>query len=100
MLVSSLLLGYFPAFNEKDNAAQMHVVASFLANEFLGYYFSGILHFAKPVTDSPPIQYEVVYIRDLQIGWPPQTGIYKGELEHVITLNGIDHVWIYRIENL
>ena len=86
--------------NQKDNATQMHIVASFLANEFLGYYFSGDLHFAKPVTDSPPIKYEVVYIRDSQIGWPPQTGIYNGELEHVITLNGIDHVWIYRVENL
>ena len=41
--------------------------------------------------------YEVVYIRDSQIGWAPQEGIYKGKLEKIITLNGIEHVWIYRV---
>ena len=41
--------------------------------------------------------YELVHIRESQAGWVPQTGILNGELEHVITLNGIDYVWIYRI---
>ena len=41
--------------------------------------------------------YEVVHIRESQAGWVPQTGTLNGELEHVITLNGIDYVWIYRI---
>lgn len=48
-------------------------------------------------TGIPNPDYEVVYIRDLQIGRVSQTGTLNGELEAVITLNGIDHVWIYRI---
>ncbi|MDE0552851.1 MAG: hypothetical protein OXI24_01440, partial [Candidatus Poribacteria bacterium] len=83
--------------NEKDNVTQIHIQSSFIAAEFLGYYFPGDIHFAKPLTDTP-IQYEVVYIRDVQLGWPPKQGIYNGELEHVITLNDIELVWIYRVE--
>ena len=84
--------------NEKEDATRMHIQGSFLGNEFLGYYFSGNIHYAKPPINSVPIKYEVVYIRDSQIGWPPQEGMYGGELEHVITLNGIDLVWIYRVQ--
>ena len=86
--------------NEKDNATQMSIQASPIAIEVLGYYFIGAVYHAKKVTESSklyPVDYEVVYIRDSQIGWAPQEGIYGGELEHVITLNGIDYVWIYRI---
>lgn len=39
--------------------------------------------------------YEVVYIRDTQIGHVPQAGSLNGQLEHIIPLNSIDHVWIY-----
>ncbi len=83
--------------NEKDNPTQMNIQASFIAAEFLRYYFLGNIHFSKPISDTH-IQYEVVYIRDSQIGWPPKQGIYNGQLEHVINLNGIELVWIYRLE--
>lgn len=85
--------------NKKEDATQMHIQGSLLANEFLGYYFLGKTHYAKPLINSPTIKYEVVYIRDSQIGWSPQKGIYGGELEKVITLNGIDLVWIYRVQS-
>lgn len=34
---------------------------------------------------------------DSQIGRVPKTGTLNAELKSVITLNGIDHVWIYRV---
>ena len=65
-------------------------------------HFDGTIHAISPkgVADSYsnlPIMYEVIFIRDSQIGWAPQKGLKGGKLEHVITLNGIDLVWIYRI---
>ena len=84
--------------NRKPNADQMFVRVSPLATEFVKYYFHGFAYRADRGLPMPP-DYEVVYIRDSQIGRVPQTGTLNGELEAVITLNGIDHVWIYRIRN-
>ena len=84
--------------NRKPNANQMFVRVSPLATEFVKYYFHGFAYRADRGVPVPP-DYEVVYIRDSQIGRVPQTGTLNGELEAVITLNGIDHVWIYRIPN-
>ena len=51
-----------------------------------------------PIADEAVIpDYEVVHLRESQVGWVPQMGTLNGELEHVITLNGIEYVWIYRI---
>ena len=85
--------------NQKPNARRMLVQVSPLATEFVRYYFHGMAFRADRRTVEKPA-YEVVYIRDSQIGRVPQTGTLNGELEKVITLNGIDYVWIYRIENL
>ena len=90
--------------NEKNDATQIHIQASYIACEFLYYYFDGKIHAIRPkqMADSYPnlpIMYEVIYIRDSQIGWAPQKGLKGGKLEHVITLNGIDLVWIYHIAN-
>ncbi len=64
---------------------------------FIGIpYFTGQIHWADAGEAIVP-DYEVVHIRDSQVGRAPQTGTLNGELEHVITLNGIDYVWIYRI---
>lgn len=91
--------------NEKDDATQMHIQASYIAREFLGYYFVGKIHHIPPkqMIDSYPnipMAYEVIYIRDSQIGWAPQEGLKGGTLEHVVRLNGIDLVWIYRVPPL
>ncbi len=89
--------------NKKDSAGQMRIQASYIASEFLYYYFDGTIHYISPkqtVDSYPnlPIMYEVIYLRDSQIGWAPQEGLKGGKLEHVITLNGIDLVWIYRVK--
>ena len=82
--------------NEKPNARELVVQVSPLATEFVNYYFHGRVYRSDRQTNLSP-DYEVVYIRDSQIGRVPQTGTLNGELEAVITLNGIDHVWIYKV---
>ena len=82
--------------NEKPNAEDLVVQVSPLATEFVHHYFQGFVYRADRNRGYNP-NYEVVYIRDSQIGRVPQTGTLNGELEHVITLNGIDHVWIYKV---
>ena len=82
--------------NKKPKAHRMLVQVSPLATEFLRYYFQGFTYRADRWRGRSP-DYEVVYIRDSQIDRVPQTGTLNGELEARITLNGIDHVWIYRV---
>ena len=82
--------------NGKPNAQTLHVQVSPLSAQFFFRYFIGQTHWADAGGEVVP-DYEVVHIRDSQVGRVPQTGTLNGELEHVITLNGIDHVWIYRI---
>lgn len=85
--------------NEKPNASQLVVKVSPLAREFFGYYFRGQVFFDQlfPLDPDSVPDYEVVYLRDSQVGRVPQHGTYNGILECVITLNGIDYVWIYRV---
>ena len=73
----------------------LRVQVSPLSAQFFIRYFNGLVR-TPDRTGGPSPDYEVVYIRDAQIGLVPQTGTLNGELEAVITLNGIDHVWIYR----
>ena len=84
--------------NQKTEAYRMRVQVSPLARSFVRYYFRGFAYRTNEEIDVLP-DYEVVYIRDLQIGRVPKTGTLNGELEAVVTLNGIDHVWIYRISD-
>jgi len=86
--------------NQKQNASQMFLFVSPLSVQSIFPYFRGGVFptdtvFGRNLTSA----YEVIYIRDSQIGKVPQTGLRNGELEAVVTLNGIDHVWIYRIHN-
>lgn len=83
--------------NAKPNARKLVTQVSPLATEFVYHYFQGRVYRADRITRLVP-DYEVVYIRDSQIGRVPQAGTLNGELEALITLNGINHVWIYRIE--
>ena len=82
--------------NGKPNAQALHVQTFPQSGQFFYQYFIG----QPPWSDAGEAvvpDYEVVHIRESQAGWVPQTGTLNGELEHVITLNGIDYVWIYRI---
>ena len=82
--------------NRKPNAQELHVQVSQLSGQFFYQYFIGQTHWVDEGEAVVP-DYEVVHIRDSQVGRVPQTGTLNGALEHVITLNGIDYVWIYRI---
>ncbi len=82
--------------NGKPNAQELRVQTFPQSGQFFYQYFIG----QSPWSDTGEAvipDYEVVHIRESQAGWVPQTGTLNGQLEHVITLNGIDYVWIYRI---
>ena len=82
--------------NRKPNAEELHVQTFPQSGQFFYQYFVG----QPPWSDAGEVvvpDYEVVHLRESQAGWVPQTGTLNGELEHVITLNGIDYAWIYRI---
>ena len=82
--------------NGKPNAQELRVQTFPQSAQFFLPYFTGQTHWADAGEEDVP-DYEVVHIRESQAGWVPQTGTFNGDLEHVITLNGIDYVWIYRI---
>ena len=82
--------------NRKPNAQALRVQTFPPSAQFFFPYFTGQTRWTDAGEAVAP-DYEVVHIRESQAGWVPQTGILNGELEHVITLNGIDYVWIYRI---
>ena len=82
--------------NGKPNAQALRVQTFPQSAQFFLPYFTGQIHWADAGEAVGP-DYEVVHLRESQAGWVPQTGKLNGELEHVITLNGIDYVWIYRI---
>ena len=82
--------------NKKSDSETLVVQVSPLSAEFVHYYFRGRVYRADRRIRKIP-NYEIVYIRDSQINRVPQTGTLNGKLEKVITLNGIDYVWIYRI---
>ena len=81
--------------NQKPNAENLTVRVSPLSDQFFRHYFKGRSYpqDRDPGTFSP--DYEVVYIRDLQINQVDLEDI-EGTLEHVIRLNNIDYVWIYK----
>ena len=84
--------------NQKTNPSRIVVQVSPLSTHFLRRYFPGRIYgTGSSLAGNPDTDYEIVYIRDLQIGRVPKAGTLNGVLEAVITLNGIDHVWIYRI---
>ena len=82
--------------NRKPNAQALCVKTFPPSAPFFYPYFTGQVTWVDASEVDVP-DYEVVHIRESQAGWVPQTGTLNGELEHVITLNGIDYVWIYRI---
>ena len=82
--------------NKKPNVRELRVQTFPASAQFFFPYFTGQTRWTDAGEEVVP-DYEVVHIRESQAGWVPQAGTLNGELEHVITLNGIDYVWIYRI---
>lgn len=84
--------------NAKSNAEKLVVQVSPLATQIVRRYFKGLAYSVESRhAHGLIVDYEVVYIRDVQIARVPQKGTLNGQLEYVIPLNGIDHVWIYRV---
>ena len=84
--------------NQKPDAENLTVRVSPLAAEFFGYYFTGTFYGRDHDPRMFQPDYEVVYIRDVQINLV-NLGDIKGTLEQVIRLNDIDHVWIYKLSS-
>ena len=82
--------------NGKPNARELRVQTFLQSGQFFYQYFIGRSPWSDEGEAVVP-DYEVVHLRESQVGWVPQTGTLNGKLEHVITINGIDYVWIYRI---
>ena len=83
--------------NQKPNPENLVVRVSPLSAEFFGYYFKGIFYRRDSAAGMRSPDYEVAYIRDVQINRVHLDDI-KGTLEHVIRLNNVDYVWIYRLQ--
>ena len=81
--------------NQKPNAENLTVRVSPLSDQFFRHYFKGRSYPRDRDPGTFPPDYEVVYIRDLQINKVYLDEI-QGTLEHVIQLNDIDYVWIYK----
>ncbi len=82
--------------NGKPNAEQLTTYVTPLGG-FLEYYFNGHTRPIDTQTTLLQSDYVVVYIRDQQIGWVPQTELFqKLSLEHVVRVNGVEYAWIYR----
>lgn len=81
--------------NQKPNAEKLTVRVSPLSDQFFRHYFKGRSYPRDRDPGTFPPDYEVVYIRDLQINKVYLDEI-QGTLEHVIQLNDIDYVWIYK----
>ena len=82
--------------NNKSDAEKLIIQVSPLSSAIVRHYFKGQVFRADREANMSP-DYEIVYVRDSQVGRVPQTGILNGKLENVIAINGINHVWIYRV---
>ena len=95
--------------NAKPNAHRLQVQLTWFCKEF-AHYFVGDAR----IYHSPNADYNVEYLRDKQTQGIPvdthpnpvkvlsseqQEKEVPRELEHVVSLNGIDYVWIYRVLN-
>ena len=96
-------------FNAKPDAHRLQVQLTWFCKDF-AHYFVGDAR----IGDSPNADYDVEYLYDKQIQGVPvdrhrnpvrissvsqRKQEMPRELEHVVTLNGIDYVWIYRVLN-
>lgn len=99
--------------NAKPNAENLLVRTTWFSKDFESYFVGNTLqrhHHTE--TTSRDFDYEIEYLRDKQvmgeipIDAPDNYQIHAflrpgikipSELEHIVTLNGIDYVWIYRV---
>ena len=84
--------------NNKPNPEQSTVYVTPLSG-FLEHYFKGQTRILDPHITPYKSDYVVVYIRDKQIGWTLPTQLSQAlTLEHIISVNGVDYAWIYKMD--
>ncbi|MDE0322440.1 MAG: phospholipid carrier-dependent glycosyltransferase [Candidatus Poribacteria bacterium] len=94
--------------NALPNAQDLHIQLKSLFTHELAYYFVG--HVTRTTETSDKFDYVVEHLCGKQIQrTPPKTSTQPSkqqstqqlsrELEHVVRLNGIDYVWIYRMKS-
>lgn len=99
--------------NAKPNAENIQVRTTWFSQDFGNYFVGDMLQRHQQTHEtSPDLDYDIEYLRDKQVAGripvdAPENyqlpevldpGVkLQRELEHVVTLNGIDYVWIYRV---
>ena len=98
--------------NAKPNARDLQVRLTWFSKELAHYFIGESRRHHNSETAPPNFDYDVEYLYDKQIqGTPVDSHPDKRpfaedrwderkvprELEHVVSLNGIDYVWIYRV---
>ena len=99
--------------NAKPDAENIQVRTTWFSKDFGNYFVGDMLQRHQQTHEtSHDFDYEIEYLRDKQVAGkiprdaPENYKIHdflrpgrnlQRELEHVVTLNGIDYVWIYRI---
>lgn len=98
--------------NAKPDAEQLRVRHTWMCKEFAHYFIGEARFYYDYDLSDPNFDYDLEYLYDKQIQHTPTDTHIKStqnskkqqnkeavprELEHIIRLNGIDYVWIYRI---
>ena len=98
--------------NAKPDAEQLRVKHTWMCKEFAHYFVGEARLYYNYDASDPNFDYDLEYLYDKQIQHTPTDTHIKStqkskkqknkktvhrELEHIIRLNGIDYVWIYRM---
>ena len=98
--------------NSKPNAQQLRVRLTWFSKDLAHYFVGEAQKYHNSRTSPPNFDYDIVYLYDKQIQGTPidphpdkhnpakateDRRKVPRELEHVVRLNGIDYVWIYRV---
>jgi len=99
--------------NAKPNAENIRVRATWFSKDFGNYFLGHMQQRHEPSHEtSLDYDYDIEYLRDKQVAGkiprdaPENYKIHSflspgikipREIEHVVTINGIDYVWIYRV---
>ena len=97
--------------NAKPNARNLRVRLTWHCKDLAHYFVGRTQKYSDSEISPPNFDYDLIYLYDEQVIGDPVDNhpspafsfneLYKQrvpcELEHVVTLNGIDYVWIYRV---
>ena len=81
--------------NQQENTENLVVRASFVGNMYLSKYFRGTLLPLDGTVSAQVADYDVVYVRDIQIGLSEEFYRHREPVK-TIRVNGDDYVYIYK----